>query len=123
MPNMSMTLPMKTVVWNLQQKSKNWHLLGEWDDVRDADIYLLCEAPPAPPGVPSVGLGRTEGLEVALGPDRPVTRPWSTAIASPQPLEPITDARLDRYYKVPLPSSHHALAHGRQDQSTRTVGG
>lgn len=45
----------------------------------------------------------TEGLEIALGPDFPVKRSWSAVVASPHPLDPITDARLDRYYKRPLP--------------------
>jgi hypothetical protein len=96
-------MTLKTVVWNMQQKLRNWGVLRAWDDLRDADLCLLCEAPPAPADVRAVGLGRTEGLESALGPDRPVNRPWSTAITSRHPLDLITDARVDRHYREPLP--------------------
>jgi hypothetical protein len=94
---------LKTVVWNMAQKPQNWDVLREWPYLKDADVALLCEAPPAPADVQALGQGRTEGLEAALGPDRPVKRPWSTAIASPHPSDPITDARVDRYYGEPLP--------------------
>jgi endonuclease/exonuclease/phosphatase family metal-dependent hydrolase len=112
---------MKIVAWNMQQKTSNWDLLRptqhsdaspgrEWRDVEDADICLLTEAPPAPPDIPTIGQGRTEGLEVALGPEWPVDRPWSTMVASPprrsggpHPMTEITDARVDRYYGKQLP--------------------
>jgi len=96
-------MTLKTVVWNMQQKLRNWDVLRGRDELKDADISLLCEAPPAPADLQPVGLGRTEGLESALGPDRPVKRAWSTAIASPHPLIPTTDARVDRHYGELLP--------------------
>jgi hypothetical protein len=93
----------KTVVWNMQQKVRNWKVLTEWPDLRGADIALLCEAPVAPAHVSAIGHGSTEGLETALGPERPVKRNWSTAVASPHRTKLISDARIDRHYRQPLP--------------------
>src|SRR5262249_54574214 len=59
--------------------------------------------PPATPDPRAIGHGSTEGLEAALGPERPVKRRWSTAIVSPHPMDQITDARIDRYYRQVLP--------------------
>jgi hypothetical protein len=94
---------MKTVVWNMQNKLDNWNVLKAWLELNDADIALLCEAPPAPSDVVALGRGSTIGLESALPPDKPVDRPWSTAVAAAHPLDPITDARQDRYYGERLP--------------------
>lgn len=96
-------MTLKAVVWNMAQKPRNWDVLDEWQELKDADISLLCEAPPAPVGVEALGRGSTEGLEIALASDQTVNRPWSTAIASSRPMDPITDARVDRYYGEPLP--------------------
>jgi hypothetical protein len=94
---------LKAVAWNMQQKRRNWRVLREWEELRDADISLLCEAPAPPADLNALGLGNTVGLEATLGPQRPVKRPWSTAVASEHPLDPIADARLDRHYREPLP--------------------
>jgi hypothetical protein len=96
-------MTLKTVVWNMQRKLGNWGVLRQWPELNDYDIALLCEAPAAPAGVQALGHGSTEGLEVELGPDRPVKRDWSTAIASSHSTDPITDARIDRHYKEQLP--------------------
>ena len=93
----------KAVVWNIAQKDANWRLLGELEELREADAYLLCEAPPPPDGINAIGRGSTDGLEAALAPELTVKRPWSTAVASPHPMAEITDARVDRYYRKPLP--------------------
>jgi hypothetical protein len=94
---------MKTVVWNMAHKPGNWDLLDEWEELKGADIALLCEATPSPDGGGVIGHGSTKGLEAALGPDKPIDRPWSTAVGSSHPLVPITDARVTRrYYKGSL---------------------
>lgn len=94
---------MKTVAWNMAQKPANWNVLNDWEELHDADIALLCEAPSPPPGVDAIGRWDTLGLEQSLPPDKPVKRPWSTAVAAAHPLHEITDARVDRYYGEPLP--------------------
>lgn len=94
---------MKTIVWNMAQKVRNWDVLIEWPELRDADVSLLCEAGRPPHDVAAEGAWSTLGLEAALGPEKPVKRPWSTAIASPHSLDLIEDARVDRYYRDPLP--------------------
>jgi len=38
------------VVWNMQQKLANWRVLTEWGELKNADVSILCEAPPAPAG-------------------------------------------------------------------------
>ncbi len=103
----------------MQQKSSNWDLLRprepgapdrEWSDMENANVCLLCEAPPAPGDIRSMGQGTTTGLEAPLGPEFPVRRPWSTAVVSPprrsgdpHAMAEITDARVDRYYGKQLP--------------------
>jgi endonuclease/exonuclease/phosphatase family metal-dependent hydrolase len=94
---------MKAVVWNMAHKVPNWAVLSESPDLQDADVYLLSEASPAPPGVVAVGHGSTEGLEVALGSAKAVKRTWSTAVATKHPVKEIKDARTDRYYGELLP--------------------
>lgn len=94
---------MKVVVWNMEQKVSNWNALQEDEDLQGADIALLCEAPLPPPGVDAIGRWNTLGLEAALLPDKPVKRPWSTAVAGSSAPSEITDARVDRYYGEPLP--------------------
>ena len=94
---------MKTVVWNMASKSTNWGQLASWEELRAADVSLVCEATPAPEGVTALGAGETIGLEVDLGPDKPVKRPWPTAVVSSLPMTPIEDARIDRHYKERLP--------------------
>jgi hypothetical protein len=93
----------KTVVWNMAQKAGNWAVLENEEDLRGADIALLCEAPPTQAPVDAVGRWATTGLEASLPPEKPVSRPWSTAVVASYPLHEITDARLDRYYGEPLP--------------------
>ncbi len=83
----------------MQHKLANWGVLQGSPDLEGADVALLCEAAPAPPDVHALGEGRTIGLEAPLLPDRPVDRPWSTAVASPHPLRPIADARVARPFK------------------------
>jgi hypothetical protein len=61
------------------------------------------EAERPPHDVAAEGAWSTLGLEAALGPEKPVKRPWSTAIASPHSLDLIEDARVDGYYGDPLP--------------------
>ena len=94
---------LKAITWNMAQKPGNWGLLKEWPELKDSDIALLSEAPPLPDGIGAVGSRSTEGLEAVLGPDFPVKRPWSAVVASSHPLDPITDARIDRHYRKPLP--------------------
>ncbi|MEX1265074.1 MAG: hypothetical protein WEE66_14270 [Actinomycetota bacterium] len=96
-------------------------VLQEWQDLEDADISLLCEASPAPPGVVAVGAGSTTGLEAPLAPEKPVNRPWSTAAVSSHPLEEITNARVDRHYGEPLPFAPSRL--GTWTASSVDVGG
>jgi hypothetical protein len=93
----------KVVVWNMAHKAVNWRFLSDDPELSGADLSLLCEASPPPAGVEAQGLWSTEGLEVDLGPNKPVKRPWSTAIASPHPLTAISDARVDRSYGEQLP--------------------
>ena len=83
---------MKTIVWNMAQKVRNWDVLTEWPELKDADVSLLCEAGRPPHDVAAEGAWSTLGLEAALGPEKPVKRPWSTAIASPHSLDLIEDA-------------------------------
>jgi hypothetical protein len=85
---------MKVVVWNMEQDHGNWQVLKH----HDADIALLCEAPPPPPAnIESIGHWRTRGLDCPHPDERSCTcRPWSTAIVSPHPLEKIEDARISR---------------------------
>jgi hypothetical protein len=40
---------MKAIVWNMAQKVRNWDVLTEWPELKDADISLLCEAETASP--------------------------------------------------------------------------
>ena len=98
-------MKLKAAVWNMDHKLKNWRVLGDTENLRDADLVLLCEAtpPPADYTARSLGHGSTEGLETALGSERPVKRPWSTAVTSRRPLELISDARVDRHYRERLP--------------------
>src|SRR6266508_4187978 len=96
---------MKVVVWNMERKAENWDVLSGWTDLADADITLLCEAPRPPSGVRAVGHWSTKGLDCRYpGPDC-TKKKWSTAVVSPprHSLEKIRNARVDRYYKKPLP--------------------
>lgn len=93
----------KVVVWNMAHKVGNWGVLSEEPELKDANLSLLCEASRPPAGVEALGLWSTEGLEIALGSDKQVKRPWSTAVASSHSLTPIGDARVDRSYGEPLP--------------------
>lgn len=93
---------MNTVVWNMAHKPGNWDVLKEWEELKGADIALVCEATPVSSREDVVGQGSTTGLEALLGSDKTVDRPWSTAVVSAHPVDPITDARVDRYYREPL---------------------
>lgn len=92
-------MTLNTVVWNMQHKESNWRVLTEWDELKDADIALLCEAPAPPDDVSWIGLGRTEGLDFRPLSGRPVKRAWSTAVLSGHPAKEIADARLSRWGK------------------------
>jgi endonuclease/exonuclease/phosphatase family metal-dependent hydrolase len=94
---------MKTIVWNMAQKASNWDVLEHDEELRGADIALLCEAPPPQAPVEPIGNFITLGLDVSLPPEKPVSRPWSTAVAGRHSLREITDARVDRYYGELLP--------------------
>lgn len=94
---------MKVAVWNMQHKASNWNVLQDDEELNGADIALVCEAAEPPAEVGAIGRWETTGLEVALPPDKPVDRRWSTGVVSPHPLREITDARVDRYYGEPLP--------------------
>jgi hypothetical protein len=93
----------KTIVWNMAHKARNWGELEDKDELRGADITLLSEA--ARPDAPVVAIGSwiTTGLERSLPPEKTVSRPWSTAVVSRHPLREITDARVDRSFQEPLP--------------------
>lgn len=94
---------MKVIVWNMERKPENWDILEDWTNLRGPDIALLCEAPPAPSGVAAVGHGSTKGLDCRCPGPGCTKKKWSTAVSSPHPLDAILDARVDRYYRRPLP--------------------
>lgn len=93
---------MDVIVWNMRHKAKNWELLSDGAELA-ADVHLVCEAPRPPKGIAAIGQWGTVGLEAALPLDKPVTREWSTGVASRRDLAWITDARIDRQYGEPLP--------------------
>jgi hypothetical protein len=95
---------MKVIVWNLEHKLANWGVLADSNELADADIALLCEAPEPPDGgANALGHWSTKGLDCRCpGPGCEKKR-WSTAVMSPHSMDPIEDARKDRYYGKPLP--------------------
>lgn len=93
---------MDVVVWNMNQRPQNWDLFRKGGAL-DADVHIVCEAPRPPRGTNAIGQWRTVGLDVDLPLDKPVKREWSTGIAARHGVEWVTDARVDRHYRVPLP--------------------
>lgn len=76
----------KTVVWNMSQKS-NWNVLAEHPDLAEADIALLCEASgvreqPEAIGLNAAGNGSTKGLDCMCtgASDECTKRRYSTAV-------------------------------------------
>ncbi len=98
----------KVVVWNMHAVADNWPVLQEHPDLSDADVFLLCEAPPwdglVPKGLEVKGHGSTKGLGCRCEGPGCDKRTYSTAIASPHHLEDMPErTRVDTYYRRHLP--------------------
>lgn len=95
-------------MWNMNSKANNWTVLGTDPLLADADIFLLCEAPPwdglLPEGVRAMGHGSTKGIGCTCEGTACRNRAYSTAIASRHPLKDMPErTRTDTYYGKPLP--------------------
>lgn len=101
-------MEIKIVVWNMHAVVDNWAVLAEDPDLSDADVYLLCEATPwegrLPKGLYAKGHGSTRGIGCQCEGPGCDNRTYSTAIASPYPLEDMPErTRRDTYYRRHLP--------------------
>ena len=95
---------MKVVMWNMEHKLENWDFLTHSSELADADITLLCEAPRPPDGgVNALGHWSTKGLDCRCPGTGCQKKKWSTAVKSSHSMNPVEDARKDRYYGKPLP--------------------
>jgi endonuclease/exonuclease/phosphatase family metal-dependent hydrolase len=87
----------KVVAWNMQHQKgeSNWdRLMDPKEPVAGADLYLLCEAVPVPDRIRDAGLGvemngSTKEKDCPCGEGKCDKRLFSTAVASPNRVEPL----------------------------------
>jgi hypothetical protein len=125
-------MKIKTIAWNMNHRSKggNWDTLREQPDIVRADIALLCEATAVPErpqadGLNVIGNGSTKGLDCRCtdDPDMCMKRPYSTAVVSSRPLNPMPkDTRVRWGESLPFrPSRPGTWAAARVDIDEVTV--
>jgi hypothetical protein len=103
-------MKISVVTWNMHSDVENWKVLAENPELRDADVFLLCEAAPwkgiLPERLRAVGHGSTRGIGCRCEGEGCEYRTYSTAIAVASRhklLEMPEDTRVEKYSKEPVP--------------------
>ena len=96
-------MSLRVVAWNMQHQKEaaNWDRLLDWSPITRARLYLLCEAVPPPKHIMDelcVAMhGSTKETRCPCEGDKCDNRTFSTAIASPDRVEPLSFRPRVRY--------------------------